>query len=73
MMEAVSYLKTLKNNKGDVKWSTFQGTAKIGYLEAFLKREIQYMRNNVSRKTKLASAGGQRKATDGHFIKEEQD
>lgn len=73
MGNAVNYLRTLKTNKGHVKWPTFQGHARRGYVDALIKREIQNMRNNASRRAKSSNVGGQRKVKDVQLVKKEED
>ena len=50
MMEAVKYLRTLKDEEGGTKWPQFYGKAKLGDVEGFIKYEIQLKRQNDSRK-----------------------
>jgi hypothetical protein len=52
LVEAVDYLRKLENEDGGLKYPGF-GTFR--YVEAFIKREIQYQRNNESRKKRTQS------------------
>ena len=46
LVAAVKYLRQLKDDEGEVKYPSYQlGRGNFGYVEAFIKREIQYIRN----------------------------
>jgi hypothetical protein len=62
MVEAMRYLKTLEGNDGTKKWPLYSSKGKLGYIEAFIKREIEYIRKNELRRTRVESSrnGGQR-------------
>jgi hypothetical protein len=53
MIEAIEYLKGLEDKQGGTKWMGYYAPGKFGYVEAFIRREIQMLRNNKSKKEKV--------------------
>ena len=58
MIEAVKYLRMLKDEEGETKWPQFHGKAKLGDVEGFIKYEIKLKRANTFRKKRERSKKG---------------
>lgn len=45
MIESITYLKWLKDDKGAIKYPAFWRSENYGYVEAFIRREINNIRS----------------------------
>lgn len=55
LIEAVHYLKMLTDDEGKTKWPEYSANAKLGYVVAFIKREIKLLRNTEGKRKKMES------------------